>query len=84
MRTSDNSCKSSCMDWIGSNLIDDDTCPSVHIGLGLGCHIYADTTSKVISGLYKCEKNMVTSDLIICELLTRVGRIDVRIGLDRI
>ena len=83
MRTSDNSCKSSCMDWIGSNLIDDDTCPSVHIGLGLGCHIYADTTSKVISGLYKRE-NKVTSDLIIFELLTRVGRIDVRIGSDRI
>ena len=32
------------------------TRPSGHIGLGLGCHIYVDTTTKVISGLYKCEK----------------------------
>ena len=30
------------MGWIGSHLFDDYTCPSGHIGLGLGCHIYVD------------------------------------------
>ena len=72
------------MGWIGSHLFDDYTCPSVHIGLGLGCHIYVDTTTKVMSGLFKCETTKETSDLIQCELLTRVGRIDVWIGFDRI
>ena len=68
------------MGWIGSNLFDDDTCPSGHIVQGLGCHIYVDTTTKVISGLFKCEKNNVTSDLVKCELLTTVRRIYVWIG----
>ena len=57
---------------------------SGHIGLGLGCHIYVDTTTRVISGLFKCETTKVTRDLIQCELLTRVRRIDVRIGFDQI
>ena len=65
------------MGWIGSLLFDDYTCPSGHIGLGLGCHIYVDTTTKVMSGLFKCETAKETSDLIQCELLTTVGRIDV-------
>ena len=54
------------------------------MGLGLGCHIYIFTTTKVISGLFKCETTEVTSDLVKCEILTTVGRIYVWIGLDRI
>ena len=65
------------MDWIGSNLIDDATCPSGHIGLGLRCHIYVDTTTNVISGLLKCETTKLINDLIKCEVLTLVGRIDI-------
>ena len=67
---------------IGSNLFDTDTCPSGYIGLGLGCYIYVDTTTKVISGLLKCETTMLINGLVKCELLAIVGRIDVWVGLD--
>ena len=65
------------MGWIGSHMFDDYICPTGHIGLGLWCHIYVDTTTKVISCLFKCETTKVTIDPVKCELLTRVGRIDV-------
>ena len=54
------------MDWIGSNLFDDATRPSGHIGLGLGCHMYVDTTSKVIRGILKCETTEVINGLVKC------------------
>ena len=70
------------MGWIGSNLFDDDTCPSRHVGLLLGCHIYVDSTTKVISVLLKCETTQLVSDLLKYELLTTVERIKVWFGLD--
>ena len=45
-------------------MFNDDTYTSGNIELGLGCHIYVDAKAKVISNLIKCE------------LLTIVGRID--------
>ena len=51
-------------------MFNNDTYSSGHIQLGLGCHVYVDAKSKVIS------------DLIKCELLTTVGRIDAWIGFD--
>ena len=44
------------MEWIGSDLFNDDTCHSGHIELELRCHIYVDATAKIISDLVKCEK----------------------------
>ena len=72
------------MDWIGLNLIDDATCPSGHIELGLGCHMYIDNTNKVIRGILNCETTEVIDGLVRCLLLTMVRRIDVWVGLDRI
>ena len=82
MRNTDNSWKNICMDLIRSNLIDDATSPSGHIGLGLGCHV--DTTTKVIRGILKCKTTEVINYLVKCELLTTFRRTDVWVGLDRI
>ena len=51
-----------------------------HIGLGLGCHIYGGTESKVINDLVKCELSKVISARVKCELLTTVGKTDVCFG----
>ena len=84
MQNADNRWKNICMDWIGLNLIDDATCPSGHIELGLGCHMYIDNTDKVIRGILNCETYEVINGLFKCLLLTMVRRIDVWVGLDRI